>query len=147
MSSKKNLYKTITVPPSRSYNSITEKMYRGFSTVNANTEHFALYDYELIKQDLLNHFHIRQGERLMQPTFGTVIWDLIFEPLTNDIRELIVQNVTQIINYDPRTRADQVIVSQYETGIQIECQLTYLQYNISEALRLRFDQSSGMVAA
>lgn len=139
-----NLYQNITVKAPPIQTKVTEKMYRGFSTVNPNTENFALYDLELIKQDLMNHFHIRQGEMLMNPTFGTVIWDLIFEPLTEDVKHLIVQNVTDIINYDPRTHADQVIVSSYETGIQIECQLTYLQYNLSEALQIRFDQANGL---
>ena len=139
-----NLYQITTVKAPPVIEKITEKMYRGFSTVNPNTENFALYDLELIKQDLMNHFHIRQGEMLMNPTFGTVIWDLIFEQLTDDVKHLIVQNVTEIINYDPRTRADQVIVSSYEHGIQIDCQLTYLQYNMSESLQLRFNRENGI---
>jgi phage baseplate assembly protein W len=99
----------------------------------------------LIKQDLLNHFHIRQGERLEQPEFGTIIWDLLFEPLTDQIRNLITKNVETIINYDPRVRTEQIIVTQYETGIQIECTLTYLPYNISESLRFKFDQDNGLI--
>jgi phage baseplate assembly protein W len=78
-------------------------MYKGFSTVSTSTESFNLYDLDLIKQDLLNHFHIRQGERLMQPSFGTVIWDLLFEPLTEQVKELILQDVNQIINYYQNT--------------------------------------------
>ena len=121
------------------------RTYRGFSTVSADSESFSLYDLSLIKQDLLNHFHIRQGEKLSDPTFGTVIWDLIFEPLTNEVRRLVLDNVTAIINYDPRITADAIIVTAYETGIQIECELTYLPYNISEKLQFRFDQSLGLI--
>jgi len=121
------------------------RTYRGFSTVSGDSENFSLYDLSLIKQDLVNHFHIRQGEKLSDPTFGTVIWDLIFEPLTDDVRRLVLENVTAIINYDPRITADNVIVTAYETGIQIECELTYLPYNVSEKLQFRFDQSLGLV--
>jgi phage baseplate assembly protein W len=121
------------------------KTYKGFSTVNADSESYALYDLALIKQDLVNHFHIRQGERLEQPTFGTIIWDMIFEPLTDDTRSLIIKNVEEIINYDPRLVAEQVIVTTYESGIQIECRLTYLPYNIQENLQLRFDQANGLI--
>ena len=32
-----------------------------------------------------------------------------------------------------------VEVTEYESGLQIECTLTYLTYNISEQLRLRPD--------
>jgi phage baseplate assembly protein W len=121
------------------------KTYKGFSTISTESESYALYDLMLIKQDLINHFHIRQGERLEQPTFGTIIWDMIFEPLTDESRELIIKNVEEIINYDPRIVADQVIVSTYESGIQIECRITYLPYNIQEGLQLRFDQANGLI--
>lgn len=146
MNSTPVLYKKTILPAVPNTVPITPKMYKGFSTISLDTENFKLYDIALVKQDLLNHFNIRQGERLMQPTFGTIIWDLLFEPLTEELKTLIIQNVNQIINYDPRTSAQQVIVTTYENGIQIECILTYLPYNISEALQLRFDQSAGLLA-
>jgi len=95
---------------------------------------------------LLNHFYIRQGERLMNPKFGTIIWDLLFEPLTEQTKDLILQNVNEIVNYDPRITAQNVIVTQYDSGLQIECILTYLPYNISEQLQLQFDQSNGLLS-
>ena len=109
------------------------------------TENFGLYDLALIKQDIINHFHIRQGEKLENPIFGTIIWDVLFEPLTEDIKQLILDDVTTIINYDPRVQVDNVVVSEYESGIQIECELTYLPYNISESLRYRFDQENNIL--
>ena len=98
-----------------------------------------------IKQDILNHFHVRQGERLQNPEFGTIIWDLLFEPLTEELKSAIIKNVEDIINYDPRVRADEIILTTYDSGIQIECTLTYMPYNISESLRFRFDQAAGLV--
>lgn len=141
-----SLYDKITLrsPPT---NEVTSpKTYKGFSTVNRDTENNHLYDLKLIQQDLLNHFHVRQGERLMNPKFGTIIWDLLFEPLTEETKQLILTNVNQIMNYDPRIIADQITVSQYESGIQIECMLTYLPYNITQSMQLRFDQANGLVA-
>ena len=81
----------------------------------------------------------------MNPTFGTVIWDLLFEPLTDDIKSIITKNVDNILNYDPRISASQIIITSYESGIQIECMLTFLPYNISQSMQLRFDQSSGLL--
>ena len=148
MSSSARLYTKIQLnPPSKpTQQSITPKTYRGFSTVSKNTENYNLYDFYLIQQDLLNHFHIRQGERLMNPMFGTIIWDLLYEPLTDVTKKLITNNVDQILNYDPRVTADNIIVTSYESGIQIECNLTYLPYNISQALQLKFDQANGFFA-
>jgi hypothetical protein len=121
------------------------RTYRGFSTISADTEAFTLYDLDLIKQDILNHFHVRQGERLMNPEFGTIIWDIIFEPLTEDLKSLVIKNVEDIINYDPRVKVNDIIITAYETGIQIECDLTYLPYNISESMRFKFDQDNGLI--
>jgi phage baseplate assembly protein W len=146
MSSNANLYKKITLPAVNHTESVRPKMYKGFSTVNTNTENYNLYDFELIKQDLFNHFYTRQGERLMQPNFGTVIWDLLFEPLTPEIKEVILNNVNVIINYDPRIKAENVIVTGYDQGIQIQCTLTFLPYNIQQTLQLTFDQVNGLIA-
>jgi len=121
------------------------KTYKGFSTISSDANSFALYDLALIKQDLLNHFHIRQGERLENPEFGTIIWDCLFEPLTEEIKTLIQKNVETIINYDPRVVPEQIIVTSYESGIQVECRLTYLPYNIAETLQLKFDQDNSII--
>ena len=145
MSSNAKLYDKIVLSPNQRRDLISPKTYKGFSTVRRDTENFALYDFQLIQQDLLNHFHVRQGERLMNPSFGTIIWDLFFEPLTDQLKDLITQNVNTIINYDPRITTNEVTVTQYETGIQIECVLTYLPYNIQQSMQLRFDQANGLL--
>ena len=147
MTTNAKLYDKIVLKPNLKNTDVPgTKTYKGFSTVSSASENFSLYDLELIKQDILNHFYTRQGERLMNPTFGTIIWDMLFEPLTEDVKEMITKNVTDIINYDPRVKVDQVIVTAYETGIQIECILTYMPYNITQAMQLTFDQANGLLA-
>lgn len=141
------LYDRITVPAVPTVVDPIPQAYKGFSTVNTSSEGFVLYDLELIKQDLLNHFHTRRGERLMNPAFGTIIWDMLFEPMTEELKESIVNNVNEIINYDPRLVAQNVIVTTYESGIQIECILKYLPYNIQQSMQLRFDQSAGLLSS
>jgi phage baseplate assembly protein W len=139
---------TLTVTPvntnTASQKSNAMQVYRGFSTVSTNTQNFTLYDFQLIKQDLLNHFYIRKGERLMQPDFGTIIWDLLFEPLTPEVQNLILQNVNEIFNSDPRIQASNILITPYDSGIQIQCQLKYFLYNLQESLQLKFDQANGI---
>lgn len=143
---EKNLYKQITVKGNKKPSPAPgSRAYRGISTVNPDNTGFVLYDIALIKQDLINHFHIRQGEKLSNPEFGTIIWDAIFEPLTENMKDAIVKNVSKIVNYDPRVQVNNVTVDQYESGIQVECSLTYLPYNISENLRLKFDEEAGLI--
>jgi len=114
---EKNLYKRVTVN-STAQTASTGRKYRGFSTV-ADAKSFSIYDFELIKQDLINHFHIRQTEKLSDPTFGTIIWDILYEPFTVEVQEAIIEDVTRIINYDPRIKADDIIIDTYEQGIQV----------------------------
>jgi len=140
------LYTKVTIPAKTAPVPNSPMMYKGFSSVNTKTENFSLYDFELIKQDILNHFYTRQGERLMNPTFGCVIWNLLFEPMTDQVKNIILQNVNRIVNFDPRVQATNVIVTTYDTGIQIEYTLTYLVYNLSENIRIRFDQANGLLA-
>jgi phage baseplate assembly protein W len=144
---EKKLYQEIEVRSSRKPNEpIESRAYKGISTANPESDTFNLYDIALIKQDIINHFHIRQGEKLENPEFGTIIWDVLYEPMTENLQQAIASNVTKIINYDPRVRVDRVIVDTYESGILIECELTYLPYNISESMRLKFDEDNGFFA-
>jgi phage baseplate assembly protein W len=144
---EKKLYKEIEVKTNKSPTApVSSRAYRGISTTNPENTSFNLYDIALIKQDIINHFHIRMGEKLENPEFGTIIWDVLFEPMTENLRSAIADNVTGIINYDPRVQVNEVIVDTYESGIMIECTLTYLPYNISESMRLRFDEDNSFTA-
>lgn len=144
--SLKALYKEILV---KNYNKTARftpgtKTYKGISTITDNST-VELYDLALIKQDIINHFHIRQGEKLSDPSFGTVLWDVLFEPMTPTLRNLIISNVDRIIKSDPRVKIANVIVDEYESGIQIECDLIYLPYNIRDKMSLAFDRNAGFL--
>ena len=115
--------------------------YKGFSTYQRN-KHFRVTDFDLVKQDLLNYFNIRKGEKLMNPDFGTIIWDKIFDPLNEDTKAIIMQDIKRIISYDPRLAARDVNVTEYDTGLQIEITLIYIQTNQVDNLRLQFDQQA-----
>jgi phage baseplate assembly protein W len=121
-------------------------MYRGFSTVG-RVRKFRLTDFELIKQDLINHFYIRKGEKLMNPEFGTIIWNVIHEPFTEELKSIISADVKTIATYDPRISIDNIIVREYETGIQIELNLRNLQTNQTNLMNLRFDNQSKTLTA
>ena len=139
-----DLYKKITVPSGENIQpTTTNRAYKGISTVNPENNSKSLFDIALIKQDIINSFHIKQGEKLMNPEFGTIIWDAIHEPLTEDMKEAIAKNVTTVVNSDPRIVVSNIVIDSYESGIVIDVDLMYLPYNISESLRLTFDEESG----
>lgn len=121
-------------------------MYRGFSTLEGTFAPTKLTNTSLIKRDILNHFRIRQGEKLSNPGFGSSVQDLIMEPLTVEIKNLLVEEITRIIKSDPRVLLAGLIVSEYSNGIQAEVNLTYVQSNQSETLLFNFNNQDGTIS-
>jgi phage baseplate assembly protein W len=115
--------------------------YRGFSTYN-RFKKFRLTDFELAKQDLFNIFNIRKGEKLMNPGFGTMIWDVLFDPFTSETKQQIVDDIKRIAQYDPRLALAEVTVTQYEYGIQLALELTYIPTNQTEQMFISFNQGT-----
>lgn len=120
--------------------------YKGFSTID-QAKKFRLTDLELIKRDLLNHFAIRKGEKLMNSNFGSIIWNVMFEPLTADVKALVVDDIQRIINSDPRIRVDNVLVDQLDFGLQVQIELTVLPDNYSDIINLQFNKELNTVVA
>jgi phage baseplate assembly protein W len=118
--------------------------YKGFSTIDDKTASVKLFDYELIKQDLLNHFNTRKGERLMNPTFGTTIWDALFEPLTPAVKQQIADDINRILAYDPRIIPTNVSITEGDYGFRIELTVKYSGTDVSENMQITFDKSSGL---
>ena len=114
--------------------------YKGFSTVNNNFSSSKLTDTDLIKRDLLNHFAIRKGEKLMNGEFGTSLRDLIMDPLTDETKAIVIQEVNAVIENDPRVRSEGITLDEYENGLQIEMSVRYVLDNQVENLVVRFDR-------
>jgi phosphoribosylformylglycinamidine (FGAM) synthase-like enzyme len=67
---------------------------------------------------------------------------MIFEPLTQETKNIIMQDIKKIIANDPRISAKNVIVTQFDRGIQIELELLYITTGQVGVLELRFDQNN-----
>jgi phage baseplate assembly protein W len=120
--------------------------YKGFSTYKKQfSNSFTLSGFELAKQDLVNHFNIRKGEKLMNPDFGSIVWDALYEPLTDEIVSAIEEDITSIIGYDPRLEAESVLLEQYENGLLLEVQVKYIPDQILGSLLFDFNSTSSQV--
>jgi len=127
-------------------NSNGSQIFKGFSTQQGEFADPKLYDIELVKQDLFNHFNIRKGEKLENPEFGTNIWQYLFDPLDIDTKNAIISDIEDVVNYDPRVTLDQVDVNQYEHGVQVNVTVVYIGYGIKEQMNLLFDQTEGLLS-
>lgn len=119
--------------------------YKGFSTID-RTKKFRMTDLDLVKRDLLNHFQIRKGEKLMNPEFGSIIWNVLFEPLDEPTKKVILDDVKTVVSYDPRLAVDEVLLQQLDNGLQIQISLTYIPTNTTSIMNLTFDRDSNTVS-
>lgn len=121
-------------------------IYKGFSTL-LNQRKTKLTDYELAKQDLINHFHIRKGEKLHNPDFGSNLWSVVFDPLTATSKQAIIDDVKAVVSYDPRLNVTNVNVIEYDQGIQIELDIDYIHEDFTDTIKLQFDQGNQSLTA
>ncbi len=117
------------------------QVFKGFSS-RAELTNFKLYDFDLIKQDLINRLSVRKGERVENPEFGTIIYDVIFEPLTEALKQAIADDIANNLNADPRLSTQDIVVSESEHGISVQATISYVPYNITEKLTFSFDENS-----
>ncbi len=115
--------------------------YKGFSTV-AGVKSNQLYDMDIIKQDLLNHFYTRKGERVMNPEFGSIIWDMLYEPLDESTKEDIMDDCRRIINQDPRVSLVSAHIDEYENGLNVRILMNTRPFDKRINLILDFEKET-----
>jgi len=113
----------------------------GFNTINQYKK-FTLVDFELIKRDLLNYFNIRQGEKVGRPDVGTTMWNLIFEPQTEQTASLIIEEMQRIVGQDPRIYLTTADAYPQINGILVELEIQTVQGTNAERLAVFFDQQT-----
>ena len=118
-----------------------EVTFKGFSS-KADQRNFKIYDFECVKQDLINRLSIRKGERVENPEFGTIIYDCLFEPFTETLRDQILEDITANLNADPRIATEEILVTEEDHGIAIQATIKYIPLNITEKLQFKFDENS-----
>ena len=113
----------------------------GFNTID-QFKKFTLTDFELIKRDLLNYFNIRQGEKVGRPSVGTTMWNLVFEPQTEETAQLVITEMQRIVGQDPRIYLSDATVYAQENGLLVELEIQTAQGTNAERLSVFFDQQS-----
>jgi phage baseplate assembly protein W len=116
--------------------------YRGYNTVDSIFESTRLTESQLVRRDILNHFNVNQGEAVMRPNFGTTIKSIVFEPLTPETQELILEEIKRVVQSDPRVQMADMELQEFENGIQVAMTLDYLNTDLSEQLFIKFDRDT-----
>lgn len=101
-----------------------------------------LYDEELVKRDLLNHFNTRKGERAFDAEYGFIGWDLVFELDQPSVKQALDDDARRIVSEDPRVELQYLEVQNTEYGYIINISLYYVQLDSEEDLKIVFDRRS-----
>jgi len=117
-------------------------IYRGYSSFEfQKNKSFRLTDISLVKMDILNHIFTRKGERVMLPNFGTIIPDLVFEPLDEETLDVLQDELEAVIEYDPRLELISLVVDpQYDqNAVTVAIKVFYIELNMDEVIELRLE--------
>jgi phage baseplate assembly protein W len=114
----------------------------GYTTTLNDFTSTTLTNLDLAKQDLINHFHIRKGEKWTNPDFGSDLPFYVFQPLDESTIDLINTEVLTIVSNDPRfeLNSSKVNVQSDAQAITIIVQLIYLPTTTATELQVKFDR-------
>jgi len=90
---------------------------------------FKLVDEQLVIQDFINALNIRVGEKVGQPSYGTTLWDFVFEPNTADVSTALQNEIRRVAGLDSRININTMRAWQREEGILVEVQLSINPFN------------------
>lgn len=117
-------------------------LYKGFSSFEfQKNRQFVLTDIELVKMDLLNHLFTPRGSRLMMPNFGTIIPELIFEPLDTETLDTLEEEVKYVLNYDPRVKMLEFFIRpDYDNyAVLVSAKLLYIELNVVDNMEFHIE--------
>lgn len=78
----------------------------------------------------------------MMPEFGSIVWDMLFEPLDDKSINLIENDVRSIIGNDPRWTLQSVTVTEGPNALNIEVIVTYNPSGETVTMPLTYDKGT-----
>jgi phage baseplate assembly protein W len=120
------------------HNGLLMATFIGFSTIDKYSPSYTLTDIDLIKRDILNEFQTRMGERVMRPTFGTIIYDLLMDPMDDQTVDDIKNDAVRIVNKEPRVELNEVVVTAEVDIVIVEISLFYGPQKLQESLYVSY---------
>lgn len=115
-------------------------IYVGFNTIDRLSPSYSLTDVELVKRDILNEFNTHRGERLMLPTYGTRIFEYVFNPLDELTRTDIRDDVELVLSHEPRVTVSDVEILETINTIEIRIELIFLPSMTTDQLLIEFSK-------
>lgn len=118
---------------------ITRKPYFvGFNTVGQPNPPYSLTNLELVKRDILNQFATPMGSRVMLPSFGTRIYEYLFDPFDEETQSMIIEDATRVVGDDPRVQLVNIELFQEDQTLTISMDLLFVPESVTDNLFVTF---------
>ena len=114
-------------------------LYKGFDTSGfLKRRSFILTDAALITRDLLNHIYTMYGEMPHNSNFGSTIPRKAFAALDDQLINDVTSQITEVVNYDPRVKLQDIAVIPVEeqNALLVVLDIYYTQLNFADTIRL-----------
>ena len=119
--------------------------YKGFSTnTYMSTGSFSVRDIDLVKLDLLTHIFTKKRSRVMMADHGTIIPELPFEMITDELVDTIYDELKRVFDYDPRVNLVDLVVTPYHdiNTIMAAAVLYYIEFDVVDVLNIEFNENT-----
>lgn len=107
-----------------------------------NNSGFTLVDAQLVIQDFINALNIRKGTKVGQPGYGTILWDLLFEPNDNTLLLQVENEVRRVASLDPRLQINIVSIYPSNNGVLLEMELAVVPFNQAQLFTIFINRQS-----
>ena len=104
---------------------------------------FTLVDEQLVIQDFINAFNIKQGTKVGKPGYGTTLWNYVFDPNTGSVISAIQDEVRRVASADPRIEIANISVYPKDNGILIELEIAVVPFNQAQLIGIFLNQQTG----
>lgn len=103
---------------------------------------FKIFDYQLVIQDFINALSIPVGSKVGQPSFGTTIYNFIFEPNSIENQRAIDAEIRRIASQDPRIQIGSITVFSQDNGVSVQVEMSVVPFNNVQVQKIYFNQST-----
>ena len=120
-------------------NIITRKPYFvGFNTVGQPNPPYSLTNIDIVKRDILNQFATSIGSRLMLPSFGSNIFNYLFDPFDDYTKNAIIADAVRVVQDDPRVQFVSIDVFQNDQALTVALVLLFVPESVTDNLFVIF---------
>lgn len=103
---------------------------------------FNIYDAQLVIQDFINALSIPLGSKVGQPSYGTTLYNFIFEPNTIENATAIENEIRRVAAQDPRIDLGYVKAFSQDNGVLVEVTISVTPFNNPIKQTISFTQNA-----